>query len=328
MPRKPTFLDYDMSPTPRQIEGIYAAGFAGTRPDDVADIAVQGTSRTFYSSFPDAKAMGEGRLSLPYRAVLSLEPQFGRYEAQTTGDCVSHSTRNAGMIDYCVDAMFGETTYEGRFATENIYGYRGHGGQGASCSRLALYVGQKGPGGFLVRKKHGEGRQSVDLSRYDSGIGHRWGRRGTPAWLNKIAATNKALRVYRCKSIDEARDALSMGFGLSRCGWWGYSNRRNSDGVANVKGRWSHAMACIGCDDTPQAHREYGGPLFLIQNSWGRWNSGPKAHEQPDGSFWITPRRFSAEIEAGGVFVIASVRGFNRELVYDQAANIRELSDA
>lgn len=244
-------------------------------------------------------------------------------------NCVSHSTRNAGMIDYCIDALFGETEFKGRLATENIYGWRGHGGQGASCSRLATYVSQEGPGGFLVRKayENESGSDSVDLSRYNGSIGHNWGRRGTPDWLNKIAEQNKALRVFSIKSMEEALDAIAMGFGISMCSGYGFSSSRNEDGLCERRGGWSHAMAWIGSDDTDYAHQKYNGTLFLVQNSWGKWNNGPKRHEQPDGSFYIRPEIAESMIKGGGGWVIASVRGYNRELVYDTACRVQELGD-
>lgn len=329
-PKLLTFEDYDMMPSPEQIELIYSSGFQGVveTPQD-AYMAFRTNVPRFYDAYPQARGLGAGRLSLPFRCVLALEPEFGRYEAQTTGDCVSHATRNGGMVDYCCDAYFGETTYKGRFATENIYGWRGHGGQGASCVKLATYVSPEGPGGYLPRQKYtGSGGQSVDLSTYNSRIGHNWGRGGTPDWLNEIAATNKALRVYSCKSIEEARDAVAFGFGISRCSYMGFSNTRNEDGLARRSGRWSHAESWIGCDDTEWAHDKYGGALFCEQNSWGLWNRGPKRHDQPDGSYWLYPSDSKQMIRDGGVFVIASVRGFERELSYSMeiVEKIQEIS--
>ena len=306
-----TFEQYNFAPEPRDLEAIYSSGYLGVRADEVSWKRLRSAAPRFLTEYPSA-ARGAGRKSLPYLAVLEFEPEFGAYEKQTTGDCVSHATRNAGMIDYCIDAKFGETTYEGRLATENIYGYRGHGGQGASCARLASYVGQTGPGGFLVRKRYG----SVDLSRYNSSIGHNWGRAGTPSSLNKIAEKNKSLRVLSAKNKADAMAALASGFGISCCSGLGFSNRRNDHGIAEQRGSWAHAMACIGCDDTDEAKQIGGGTLWLIQNSWGSWNSGPKRNNQPDGSFWIRDSVFQRMLRGGGCWVIASVRGYNRELNY------------
>ena len=109
-----SFEDYDGSPEPEQIRAIYDSGFQGVISDPGTYAWMRRRVPRFYDVFPRAMGVGEGRLSLPYRACLVLEREFGRYEAQTTGDCVSHSTRNAGMIDYCIDAMFGETPFASR----------------------------------------------------------------------------------------------------------------------------------------------------------------------------------------------------------------------
>lgn len=326
MPRVMTFDDYDFSPDPRQLVAIYESGFKGVLPDAIQTAYMRRAAPTLYQAFSDAKEAGKGRLSLPYKAALTLDPDFGSYESQTTGDCVSHASRNAGMMDYCVDSLFGETTYKGRFATENIYGWRGHGGQGASCAVLAEYVSQEGPGGFIVRDSYDDGSNSVDLSVYDSNIGHRWGRRGTPDWLNGIADSNKALRVMLCESVEMFRDAIALGFGISCCSGMGFSSSRNEDGVARQRGGWGHAMTALGYDDTDWAHQNYKGGLALIQNSWGHWNDGPKRHDQPDGSFWIEPKIVRRYVDGGECWIIASVRGYDRKLVYDRLETVRKLA--
>lgn len=281
---------------------------------------------SFHEAFPGAVDAGKGKLSAPYKIVLAMEPEFGVYEAQTTGDCVSHGVRNAGMLDYCIDAYFGETKYQGRLATENIYGMRGHGGQGADPTRLSIYVGPSGSGGYLVRKRYEDGGKSVDLSRYNSTIGHNWGTVGTPEWLNAIAAGNKALRVFLVRTVEEARDAIACGFGIGAASNYGFSNRRNEDGLAEQQGSWAHEQSWVGYDDTDWAHQKYDGGIPLMQNSWGNWNSGPKRHEQPDGSYWIRPQVAASYARGGGLYAFASVRGYQRELVYDTMAAIARLS--
>ena len=76
------------------------------------------------------------------------------YRKPNTGDCVSHSTRNAVDISRAVEIhVDGEReNWLARGATEAIYGCRGHGGQGMSCSRAATFVSQSG--GVLVRKNY------------------------------------------------------------------------------------------------------------------------------------------------------------------------------
>jgi len=320
-------LDYDMSPTPEQLTEIYDNGFCGVIQDKPAYYSLRTSVSRFYDAFPQAVGIGKGKVSLPFKAALALEPEFGRYESQLQGDCVSMGTRNAGMIDYCIDALFGETEYNGRFATENIYGARGHRGQGANCATLARYVSQEGVGGFLVRKKYTskDGKYTADLSRYNPKLGAGWGPM-TPTWVNEIAAENKALRVFSVKTIDEARDAIAAGFGLNVCSGYGFSSKRNEDGLSEQKGSWSHGQCWCAVDDTDYAHQKYNGPLFMIQNSWSSWNSGPKKYDQPDGSYFIRPSIASKMLNAGGAWCIASVRGYNRELVYDTMSKVAELS--
>ena len=327
---RPFGLDYDFDPTPQNLKELYDSGFKGVKENPTHYARYRGQVDRFYDAFPEAKGAGIGIISSPFKAALVLDPGFGSTESQTSNDCVSMSTRNAGMIDYCVDALFGETEFKGRLCTENLYGARGDAyDRGANCSELAEYVSQQGDGGFLYRGiyKSPDGKSTVDLSKYKASIGVNWGRSGPPKWINDIASQNKALRVFSIKSVEEARDALAAGFGISLCSDYGFSSERNSDGVSESRGSWNHGMAWVGVDDSSEMSSKYGGPLFLIQNSWGIFNDGPKRNEQPDGSFYIRPKIAKGMIAAGGAWCLASVRGYNRELVYDTINKIRELSN-
>jgi hypothetical protein len=64
-------------------------------------------------------------------------------------------------------------------------------------------------------------------------------------------------------------------------------------------------MAWIGCDDS-------GSELsFLVQNSWGPdWISGPKRHDQPEGSFWIHADTADDMLKSDGSFAFSAVNGF------------------
>ena len=66
-------------------------------------------------------------------------------------------------------------------------------------------------------------------------------------------------------------------------------------------------MAWIAVDDTREIHNE---TLFLVQNSWGLWNAGPKRHDQPDGSFWIREKDARGMLSDGGAWVFSDVDGF------------------
>lgn len=310
------FREYD----PDELRLIYESGFRGTVGDGVDTLRSAALASDFYADYPEARNAGRNRLILPYLYAMAFDPDFGRAEAQTTGDCVSHSGRWAATIHLSSDAYIGWTRYPGRLATEANYGDRGHAGQGANCGRLATWFGPSGVGGCLPRGRYEWAGGSVDLSRYNSRIGHNWGRTGTPAGLRAIAAQNKAMRVYRATSLQMAVDALALGFGLSVCSGFGFANQRNQHGLAEQRGSWAHAMAWVGVDATEWAQSNYGGPLFLVQNSWGVWNRGPKRYDQPDGSFFIRPAVASRMIS--GAYVIGSVRGVDREVDYGQGVEI------
>jgi hypothetical protein len=299
MPSADVFVD------PSQIPGLYeTGGLYGAIRDKHERIAMQLSTPSFWEAYPGLVGFS-GRVDsvFNYRAALAYDSEFGAYEAQTTGDCVSHSTRNAGYINYCVRCSAGHETYDARFATENIYGFRGHGGQGASCDLLARYVGNSGPGGFLFRRRY----DPVDLSKYDSRVGHNWGRGGTPREVNQLADDNKAGLVYTISSVDEALDAIASGFGISRCSWMGFSSKRNDDGVAERTTRWSHAEAWTGYWGDERIVRTYGGPVVTEQNSWGPWNGGPRPNDMPEGSYNLKPEIYSRMISEGGVYAIGSV---------------------
>ncbi len=66
-------------------------------------------------------------------------------------------------------------------------------------------------------------------------------------------------------------------------------------------------MCWIAADDSHEIYKE---TLFLIQNSWGAWNSGPKRLEQPDGSFWIREKDARTMLSEGGAWVFSDVKGF------------------
>lgn len=296
--------EFPSNPTPRALWKAYSAGFAGSLcdPEDVSRLLGELPHPIFGAAAYELNGSGENNISLPFKSLLKFDPGFGPAERQTTGDCVSHATRNAVDVTRAVEIDIGQEPEEfaSRGATEAIYGSRGHTGQGMSCSRAARFVHDDG--GILLRKDYG----FVNLSTYDGNTGHNWGRRGVPNEVAKEGQKHQVRTVSLITSWGDARDALANGYALTVCSGLGFSSRRDSNGYAKQKGSWSHAMTFIACNDT----REKGGPGLLVQNSWGHWNGGPKTHDQPDGSFWVTKRTAEQMINARGTWVFSSVDGF------------------
>ena len=293
-----------MFTTPRDILNSYKNGLMGAYcdPEDVDKLLGELPHPVFGAAAYDLYGTGEGKIVLLYKEVQKLDPSFGYHEKQTTGDCVSHATRNAVDCTRVHEIVGGEPEgWHGRGATEAIYGSRGHSGQGMSCSGAARFVHQSG--GILLRKDYG----FVDFTKYNSRTGSNWGRSGVPSDVKDEGKKHQVKTISLVKSIEEARDAIANGYALSVCSGYGFSARRDKDGIASRSGGWNHAMAWVAVDDSRETYDE---TLFLVQNSWGVWNGGPKKHGQPDGSFWIRERDARGMLSGNGAWAFSDVNGF------------------
>ena len=289
--------------TPRKILNIYRQGFVGSicDPEDTAKLLGELPMPVFGAAAHTLYGSGKDKLSLPFKSLLKFDSEFGPSERQTTGDCVSHSTRNAVDITRAVeiDVKGEREDFVARGATEAIYQSRGHKRQGMTCSGAARYVHDKG--GILLRQDYG----AVDLSTYNSKTGSQ--HKIPNSVYRDEARKHQVKTISNIRTVDEARDALANGYAISVCSGYGFSSRRDSHGIAKRSGKWSHAMAWIACDDT---HKRLNETLFLVQNSWGSWNSGPKRCDQPEGSFWIREKDARGMLSGGGAWGFSNVDGF------------------
>ena len=250
----------------------------------------------------DIKDSGKGKLSVLNKSVLKFDKKAYE-ERQTTGDCVSHGTRNACDATRAVEIdIKGEReAWLARGATEAIYGYRGFSGEGMSCSRAAEFVSKIG--GIILRKNY---PGIADFSKYNGSLGAGWGGRGLPDRVLDLANDHQIKTTSLIRTVEEARDALANGYGINVCSNVGFSNRRDKRGVARPSGSWGHSMAWLCCDDTN------GDCLFLVQNSWGKWNDGghPEWGPIPDGSFLITSDVAARMLSQRGAYAFSNFDGF------------------
>ena len=288
----------------RDLLNAYKDGLMGAYcdPEDVDKLLGELPHPLFGAAAYGLYGSGEGKVALLHKEIKKVDPTFGAHEKQTTGDCVSHATRNACDITRYIEIMNGESEeWKARGATEAIYGSRGHGGQGMSCSGAARFVHQNG--GILLRQDYG----FVDFTKYNSRTGSGWGRGGVPTKVKEEGKKHQVKTISLVKSVEEARDAIANGYALSVCSSYGFSSRRDKHGIAKRSGGWNHAMAWIAMDDSREVYDE---TLFLVQNSWGVWNGGPKRHDQPDGSFWIRERDARGMLSQNGAWAFSDVNGF------------------
>lgn len=290
--------------SPEQLLKLYKDGFKGCLWEPHVFESLLENSK--YAYFGDgAKKIvgsGKGKLSTPYKSVLKFDKNAYN-ERQVTGDCVSHSTRNAVDLTRAVeiDIHSDKESWIARGATEAIYGARGHGGQGMSCARAAEFVSRFG--GVLIRQNY---KGVVDLTKYQGMLGAGWGGRGLPDKVIDLANDHQVRTVSLVRTVEEARDALANGYGISVCSSYGFSSKRDSKGFAKPQGSWAHAMAWIACDDTGSE------PAFLVQNSWGKWNDGghPAWGPIPDGSFLIKADVAAGMLKGNGAYAFSDFDGF------------------
>ena len=259
---------------------------------------------------------GKGETRLLYNATLQFDPQAYAQERQTTGDCTSHAFRNACDTSRAFEIIVqcDPEAFICRGATEAIYGYRGHNGQGMSPFRAAQFVSQQG--GVMLRQKYGD----VDASTYNAELGIRWGGRGGPPnELVSLLKNNQMQRAALVNNVDEARDAIFNGYALAVGSDVGFDSTRDQYGFAKRKGSWMHCMAWVAVstayalagDDWQKYGTEKDSPCFLVVNSWGEWNGGSEGvFDIPTGAFWITSHDAAAMIGQKMSFAVGSFNGF------------------
>ncbi len=310
IPKGMTFWKQDSDELdPAEIVRRYGSGMAGVWQDDEAKAELLGSVQ-----WPDGEQAAHtfgladsasGQLVPAWLGVERCFPGCWPGSAQTRGDCVSHSTRNAGLTAVCGDILSGKPdeasgkmeaqpedlsptgARDGVFSTELIYWYRRHGGDGWSCGAASSVI--KGESGLWVRKNYQD--LGFDLSKYSGSTAGKYGRSTPPENITTIGRQHLIRTVTELSSFEQVRDFLANGYGISTCGGEGWSSTRDENGFSPRRGSWAHALAFIGADDRDVIKQKYGEPLVLILNSWGNWNSGGTKvlgteWNIPSGSYW------------------------------------------
>lgn len=255
------------------------------------------------------KGSGAGKKILLYDIIKKVSKKFPM-RRQTIGDCVSHGAAYAVDAVKCVDIYlkkeFERWVHE--TSTEDIYwgsrnaigkGRLGN-GDGSLGVWAAKYVNQYGA---LPRGKYG----LIDLTVYNGAKARSWGRAGhkMPIDFINTAKEHPVLTISQVKTYEEVRDLVVNGYAVTIASNQGFSSSRDSEGFAAPKGSWAHQMCILGVDD------EYKRPGVLVQNSWGKWNGGPKRHNQPDGSFWVDADEIERRVlKTGDCWGFSGYEGF------------------
>ena len=316
----------------KSLRSLYEQGYAGCeiRPKQVAaanEVFAEEIGRA--GGWPigeDAARLfgvedyGKGKLALNFLDVQKLYPEAFPGPPQLVGDCVSKSQANADLITVCCECARGkpdeisgliegapdiplEGQANGAFASEYTYAFRCYSSHGWQCSLGAKTSTRHG---VLIRKKY----DGWDLTNYTRATVSKYGRRPPNDRYCDIGRQHLIRTSTRVTGMEQLRDFVAAGFGVTSCGGESFSSTRNEHGVSKrTRAGWSHAMAVSAVDCRDKTVAKYG-PLFLLQNSWGAYLNGPRKvrgtdTEIPKGSFWarwedIKHRSFYAMSSAMG----------------------------
>jgi hypothetical protein len=248
---------------------------------------------------------GRGALSLVFPQILHYYPRALPGPAQQRGDCVSHGQKNANLGAVAAAVFAGtpdevtgsprgmpkisaEGVRSGAFSTEAIYWYRGSGSDGWMCDAAARVSTTKA--GSVVRRAYPDA--GIDLTTYSGILAGTYGRRPPPDNIAAALDDHLIRTATRLEGWEQLADFMANGYPCNSCGGEGFSSVRDEFGASRRSGSWSHSMAYLGVDARPWVEQQYNTPcLVLMQNSWGRFNSGPRRIYKtqidiPEGSFW------------------------------------------
>lgn len=277
------------------------------KPREVDLIKSQMQHPLFSGAAPLLRGTGKGKKALLHQYYTQLGIPFP-LRHQTDSDCVSMGTALAVDTRKVAEIIQGEReSWVAQTSTEDIYsgsrmiigGGRISGG-GSVGIWAAKYI-NKNNYGTLIRKKY----SFADLTTYSGQRAAQWGNQKQSQALLDEAKLHPIGDFTSIENYEDVCDALYNDYPVIVCSQQGFSSTRDVDGFARPQGSWAHCMCFIAFDD------EYKRPGVLCVNSWGpNWISGPKRHEQPDGSFWISPETVNRMCSMGDTFSIANFDGF------------------
>jgi hypothetical protein len=294
--------------TPYSLFRAYEDGLTGYIFDPRAKDEFLSTQKYQYFSEPNIKGSGIGKRALLWQYAKKLDDKCFT-EAQTTGDCVSHGSRNARDITRAVEILVKKEP-EDWFklgATEPTYGARGHGGEGMSPARASQFERDVG---FLART-HYEG--VVDLTKYNSSIGSRWGFGGVPENVKDLCRKNKVGVISNVRTQGDLMDALFNGYAAHSGQYAAWTPGSNSKGIhGRASGGWNHDMAIVGYDDSKEF---FPFRVWMIANSWGQWNQKPSGWPKEYGE-WVpgmiltSADDFDVCVSSGDCWTYGSIDGY------------------
>ncbi len=323
---------YELDLPNSEVQKLYESGFDGatymrSEHDRFQEAIlgaggnIDGEAIAYDSGFA---ATGQSLLSIMTPIIERIYPGSLPGPGQDRGDCVAHGTKNACLATLCCEIAAGlpdevtgrpegapviseEGMRNGSLSTEAIYWHRGYNGDGWQCHAAARVAVEDS--GLWIRKDYPE--LGFDLTSYSGRLAGKYGKTSPPDNVLEAGREHLIRTATEIDSFEVLRDFIHNGYGVSSCGGEGFSSKRDENGVSERSGRWSHAMAYLGVDDREIVRSVYDGPLILVQNSWGKFNGGPRIVKGtkiaiPEGSFWA---RWS-DVKGRYMIALSSVDGW------------------
>jgi hypothetical protein len=264
------------------------------------------------------RGTGAGQVALlwPFLEQITGGPFIPHF--QEIGDCVSHGfglsvdlltalqilkrqSPQRWVAEAATEVIYGGGRIE---VAKNRYG-KNWWGDGMTGTVAAEFVKTFG---ILVRQKY---LDKWDFSEYSGDLARQLGTSGVPDELEPLCRIHPVGCVTLVRSWDEARDCIYNGYPIALCSSQGFNTRhgRDENGFLNPSRRpWMHCMCLAGIDDN------FSRPGGLIINSWGsKWISGPKRHNQPDGSFWADASVIDRMCKQGDSIALSCYAGYPRQ---------------
>jgi hypothetical protein len=294
--------------TPYSLLRAYEDGLAGYINDPRAKYEFLDGQKYQFFKEPNMQNSGKGKRALLWQYAKKLDSNCFT-ERQTTGDCVSHGSRNARDITRAVEILVKREPEEWfrMGATEPTYGARGHGGEGMAPGRASQFERDVG---FLARDNF---PGVVDLTKYNSTIGSKWGSSGVPEKVKELCRRNKVGVISNVLSQADLMDALFNGYAAHSGQSAAWSPSPNSKNIhPRSSPPWGHDMCICGYDDT-QEYWPF--RVWFIMNSWGPWNQPvkgwPKDYpEQVPGMIVTSADDFDVCVSSGDCWVYGSIDGY------------------
>lgn len=273
----------------------------------------------FGGSKPPAPPLNNGKECYNYRAIQAV---FGGkhlpLNQKNIGTCVAVSGKGVCDGENAIAYLSGKIDKPLPVSADSLYGGRvevagrqqPRYGDGWYGNGFAKWVTEAG--GQIYEKNYPEygidlsGGYSVDRARDWGQYGNGGAKDGINGAFDKEASKNKFAKRARISSVEELDKALENYHFVQTCSGIGFDSPRDKNGFCARRGSWPHAQFFTGKRTKVQS----GFDGYLTQNSWGAYipgdgpNSPNKYLDQPDGSYYVTPRDAAAMLAAGDSWIV------------------------